>query len=140
MSKTATAVVTVANKLGLHARPATLFAEVASGVEADIKVRRCDYGDPVDGKSIMQMMMLAATHGTDIEITAQGNDADKAVQTLDQDERLLLYRQAEEILVEDIPIIPLAYVRSHRLVKPWLKKVLVAPFWIFFKDVILEPH
>lgn len=82
MSKTASAVVTVANKLGLHARPATLFAEVAAGVDADIKVRRCDYGDPVDGKSIMQMMMLAATRGTEIEITASGHDAQEAVETL----------------------------------------------------------
>ncbi len=82
MSKTASAVVTIANKLGLHARPATLFAEIANGVEADIKVRRCDYGDAVDGKSIMQMMMLAATSGTRIEITAAGNDAPLALETL----------------------------------------------------------
>jgi len=51
-------------------------------VEADIKVRRCDYGDAVDGKSIMQMMMLAATTGTEIEITAAGNNASQAVETL----------------------------------------------------------
>ncbi len=82
MSRTASAVVIVANKLGLHARPATLFAGVASGVAADIKVRRCDYGDAVDGKSIMQMMMLAATHGTEIEISAEGSDAEQAVDTL----------------------------------------------------------
>lgn len=82
MSNTASAIVTIANKLGLHARPATLFAEMASGVEADIKVRRCDYGDAVDGKSIMQMMMLAATTGTEIEITAAGSDASQAVETL----------------------------------------------------------
>ncbi len=82
MSKTASAVVTVANKLGLHARPATLFAQTAAGVDAEIKVRRCDFGDAVDGKSIMQMMMLAATMGTEIEITATGSDADEAVETL----------------------------------------------------------
>ena len=82
MSETASAIVTVANKLGLHARPATLFAEMARGVDADIKVRRCDYGDAVDGKSIMQMMMLAATSGTRIEISAAGNDASQAVETL----------------------------------------------------------
>ncbi len=82
MSKTASAVVIVANKLGLHARPATIFAGIASGVEADIKVRRCDYGDTVDGKSIMQMMMLAATQGTKVEIVATGTDADKAITDL----------------------------------------------------------
>jgi phosphocarrier protein len=82
VSNTASAIVTIANKLGLHARPATLFAEMASGVGADIKVRRCDYGEAVDGKSIMQMMMLAATNGTEIEITAAGENASQAVETL----------------------------------------------------------
>ena len=82
MSKTATAVVTVANKLGLHARPATIFVEIASTLGSEISVRRCDQGDPVDGKSIMQMMMLAATEGTDIEITANGADAEEAVEAL----------------------------------------------------------
>ncbi|MBW8011254.1 MAG: hypothetical protein FVQ83_08445 [Chloroflexi bacterium] len=65
---------------------------------------------------------------------------DKAVQTLDQDERLLLYHQAEEMLVENVPIIPILYPRTHNLVKPWLKKVPVGSFWIFFKDVFLEKH
>ncbi len=82
VSKTATAVVTVANKLGLHARPATLFVENAAKRKSQITVRRCDQNDPVDGKSIMQMMMLAATRGTELEIAATGVDADKAVKAL----------------------------------------------------------
>ena len=82
MSKTASAVVTVTNKLGLHARPATLFVETAAGSRSNIAVRRCDHGDPVDGKSVMQMMMLAATQGTRIEITATGCDADQTVDAL----------------------------------------------------------
>ena len=82
MSKTASTVVTVSNKLGLHARPATLFAETAKSVSADVTVRRCDQGDTVDGKSVMQMMMLAATQGTRIEITANGADAEEAVRRL----------------------------------------------------------
>ena len=82
MSQTASAVVTVANKLGLHARPATLFVQTAATAEADITVRRTDQKETVDGKSIMQMMMLAATKGTKIEITARGSDARDAVATL----------------------------------------------------------
>ncbi len=82
MSQTASAVVTVANKLGLHARPATLFAETASSLNAEIKVRRCDGGDSVDGSSIMQMMLLAATQGTQIEITATGPDPQQALGAL----------------------------------------------------------
>ena len=82
MSKTASAVVTVVNKLGLHARPATLFQQTASTFEASITVRRVDQDDPVDGKSVMQMMMLAGTKGTKIEITADGKDAKQAIAAL----------------------------------------------------------
>ncbi len=82
MCQTVSAVVTVANKLGLHARPATLFAETASSLGADIKVRRCDGGDWVDGSSIMQMMLLAATEGTEIEITATSADSQKVLDAL----------------------------------------------------------
>jgi len=82
VSKTASATVVIDNKLGLHARPAMLFVEAATVYEADVKVRRTDHSEAVDGKSIMQMMMLAATHGTEIEIVATGTDADQAVSGL----------------------------------------------------------
>ena len=59
-----------------------IFVEAASKLEARVTVRRCDQDDVVDGKSIMQMMMLAATQGTDLEITATGPGADKAVNVL----------------------------------------------------------
>jgi phosphocarrier protein len=79
---TASATVTIKNRLGLHARPAMLFVEAASAFKAEIHVRRIDQSETVDGKSIMQMMMLAATQGTEIEITANGNDADAALDDL----------------------------------------------------------
>ena len=82
LSKTCMATVTINNKLGLHARPAMLFVESASTYESEIRVRRSDHREPVDGKSIMQMMMLAATHGTEVEITATGADAESAVERL----------------------------------------------------------
>ncbi len=59
-----------------------IFVEAASKLESDVTVRRCDQDDAVDGKSIMQMMMLAATRGTELEIAATGVDADKAVKAL----------------------------------------------------------
>jgi phosphocarrier protein len=59
-----------------------IFVELACGFQADISVRRTDQQESVDGKSIMQMMMLAATKGTEIKITAAGADARKAVQQL----------------------------------------------------------
>lgn len=83
MSYAKTVKVTISNRLGLHARPAMVFVETAMKYSCDIIVRRCDQKETVDGKSIMQLMMLAATHGTEIEITAKNHDdADAAVQDL----------------------------------------------------------
>jgi len=56
-----------------------LFVETALEFESSVRVRRTDHGDWVDGKSIMQMMMLAGTQGTDIEVCANGDDAEQAI-------------------------------------------------------------
>ncbi|MCH2146899.1 MAG: HPr family phosphocarrier protein [Phycisphaerales bacterium] len=79
---TATTTVTVSNKLGMHARPAMLLAEVAGKFNSSITVSH-DEHDPVDAKSIMQLMLLAATKGTALHITADGDDASEAVQELE---------------------------------------------------------
>jgi phosphocarrier protein HPr len=76
------AIVTISNRLGLHARPAMVFVETAGKCKSKITVKRCDQDETVDGKSIMQMMMLAATMGTPIEIIAEGDDAEEAVASL----------------------------------------------------------
>ena len=81
LSTTATITVKIPNRLGMHARPATMFAEIAGQFEADITVAHGEH-DPVDGKSIMQLMMLAATQGTDLVITANGDDASDAIDEL----------------------------------------------------------
>ncbi|MCI0365339.1 MAG: HPr family phosphocarrier protein [Phycisphaerales bacterium] len=83
MSNAETAKVTIVNRLGLHARPAMVFVEVATKYKADVSVRRCDQNESVDGKSIMQLMMLAATQGTQIEISAKNDpDAKEAIRDL----------------------------------------------------------
>ena len=74
--------VKILNKLGLHARPAMTFAEKASEFSSDIVVRRTDSTDTVDGKSIMQILMLAATCGTELEIQADGDDAKASLAAL----------------------------------------------------------
>lgn len=74
--------VIIKNKLGLHARPAMMFVETASKYQAEVSVCRTDQSEPVDGRSIMQMMMLAATEGTQLEISATGEDAENAVEAL----------------------------------------------------------
>ncbi len=73
---------TIKNKLGLHARPAMMFVETASKYQAEVSVCRTDQSEPVDGRSIMQMMMLAASEGTELEISATGEDAENAVEAL----------------------------------------------------------
>lgn len=84
MSQRAETSVSVGNRLGLHARPAMAFVETASGFSAKVNVRRADGDEIVDGKSIMHMMMLAATKGTELVISAEGDDAESAVASLKQ--------------------------------------------------------
>lgn len=77
---TCTAKVTITNRLGLHARPAMCFVDAATAFNSNVTVKRQD--QCVDGKSIMQMMMLAATKGTELEIVCEGDDADAAIKSL----------------------------------------------------------
>lgn len=72
----------IQNKLGLHARPAMTFTDTASKFAASVTVRRCDSDERVDGKSIMQMLLLAGTHGTELEICAEGADEQQAIVAL----------------------------------------------------------
>ncbi|MHC4260661.1 MAG: HPr family phosphocarrier protein [Planctomycetota bacterium] len=72
--------VEIRNADGLHMRPAMQFVDVASGFECDIIVSNSE--NNVDGKSIMQMSMLAATCGTKLRIKAEGADATQAVDAL----------------------------------------------------------
>lgn len=72
--------VTIRNRLGLHARPAMAFVDLANTFDSDIQVHKGK--QVVDGKSIMQMMMLAAVQGTDLNIHADGPDAAKAIKAL----------------------------------------------------------
>ena len=66
---------------------------------------------------------------------------EEARRVMDQTERIRLYRQAEQILVEEAPIMPVAYGRRQGLVKPWVKQLSGAAIGSFsLKDVILEPH
>jgi phosphocarrier protein HPr len=74
--------VTLTNRQGLHARPAHLFVQTANSYASDIRVRRVDQDEAVDGKSIMGMMMLAAEPGTELELAATGPDADALLRAL----------------------------------------------------------
>ena len=68
---------TIRNKMGMHARPAAQFVKRASKYQCDVWVEKDD--EPVNGKSIMGLMMLAAGKGSRLQVFAEGVDADKAV-------------------------------------------------------------
>lgn len=80
MEQTLSRQVVVNNPQGLHARPADLFVKLAKQYQAQISVvcRR----ERVDGKSILDMMTLAATAGTELTIEATGADAVEALDAL----------------------------------------------------------
>jgi len=82
--------ITIVNKLGLHARAAVKFVNLAKQFDAEIQLtanHRC-----VNGKSIMGIMMLAASRGTPVVISAEGRDEEEALNRL---ERLILERFGE---------------------------------------------
>lgn len=72
--------VIVSNKLGLHARASAQLVNLASGFASNIRLEL--NGQSVDAKSIMGIMMLAATTGSLINVTAEGTDAEDAVERI----------------------------------------------------------
>jgi phosphocarrier protein len=74
--------VTIANRNGLHARPAAEIVKAAARFKSEITLAREDL--EVNGKSIMGVMMLAAECGTTITLRAVGPDAEEAVASLAQ--------------------------------------------------------
>ena len=77
---TASREIVVSNKLGLHARPAMQFVDAANQFTSKITVHKGgEEPYEADGKSVMQMIILAATEGTPMRIEAAGDDADEAV-------------------------------------------------------------
>jgi len=73
---------TIVNKLGLHARAAAKLIDLASGFESRIRIFRDER--EADAKSIMKVMMLAASKGKSIEVVAQGADATEAVDAIER--------------------------------------------------------
>ncbi|HEU5070938.1 MAG TPA: HPr family phosphocarrier protein [Verrucomicrobiae bacterium] len=72
----------VLNKLGIHARPAALFAKTANRFKSDVFVEKD--GETINAKSIMGLMMLAAGPGSKLLIIAQGPDAAEAVKAIEE--------------------------------------------------------
>ena len=72
--------ITISNKLGLHARAAAKLVGVASGYGAEIVLEK--QGQRVNGKSIMGVMMLAASQGSVLRITVEGDGEEEAMHAL----------------------------------------------------------
>lgn len=73
--------VTIINKLGLHARAAAKFVGVANRYPCAVRVGRCP-ATLVDGKSIMAVMMLAASKGTTVHLDTEGEQEEDALNAL----------------------------------------------------------
>ena len=80
MTQSVRRTVDIRNKLGMHARAASVFVQTASRYKCEVWVERD--GNRVNGKSIMGVLMLAASCGTTIDIEVTGEDAEPAAEAL----------------------------------------------------------
>ena len=71
---------TIKNKLGLHARPASLFVQTAAKFDCDITVQKEE--ETANGKSLMSLLVLSAPFGSKLRISANGPDAEEALKAL----------------------------------------------------------
>jgi phosphocarrier protein HPr len=74
--------IAIVNRLGLHARPAALFAQVANRFRADVWVEKDS--TQVNGKSILGLMMLGASQGSKLRIRVEGQDAYEAMRKIER--------------------------------------------------------
>ena len=77
-------IATIASRVGLHARPAAIFAEAAGNEDLEVTIAR--EGEPVedamDASSILSLMGLGAEHGTKVVLRAEGDGAESVLETL----------------------------------------------------------
>ena len=74
--------VTIVNRLGLHARAAAKLVRTATAFECSLRLVRADRSASADAKSILSVLMLAASRGTELIVTADGADERKALDAL----------------------------------------------------------
>ncbi|RSN55558.1 MULTISPECIES: HPr family phosphocarrier protein [Actinomadura] len=74
--------VRIESKVGLHARPAALFVQTAAKAPMNVTVAKRG-GDPVNAKSILAVLGLDARHGEEVVISAEGEDADALLDSLE---------------------------------------------------------
>ena len=72
--------VTIENKLGLHARAATKLAMLAQQFSASVTIQQAD--KTADADSVMALLMLASNQGKNVDVFAEGDDAEQAVEAI----------------------------------------------------------
>jgi phosphocarrier protein HPr len=72
----------ITNRLGLHARAAALLVRTATAFQSSIRLERVDGTATADAKSILSVLMLAASRGTELRTTADGSDEIEAMREL----------------------------------------------------------
>ena len=75
---------TVRARLGLHARAAAKLVRVASGFDSRVELKRVDSGVSADAKSILSVLMLAASRGTSLQASVDGSDEEAAMAAIDE--------------------------------------------------------
>jgi len=86
-----TRTLTVTNLLGIHARAAARLVALTSRYQARVLLSRPDRREAIDGKSILGVLMLAASRGTQLVVTVEGADENEAMAAIEQ-----LFRQQFE--------------------------------------------
>jgi len=77
-------ILTVKGQLGLHARAAAKVVRIASRFDSSLRLERMDDGASADAKSILNVLMLAASRGTQLRAIAEGSDEQEAIKALDE--------------------------------------------------------
>ena len=95
-----------------------------------------DYPDPDDVLRVQWWLGFGGWHNE-----VYNKLVEDARRVMDQAERMRMYQQADKILIEDVPVLPLSYGCFHMLVKPWVRNLFTSPLkWWSWKDVIIEDH
>lgn len=74
----------IKSRLGLHARAAAKLVRLASGYQSQVLLRRVDGSATADAKSILSVLMLAASRGTALQASVEGIDEEAAMNAIDQ--------------------------------------------------------
>jgi phosphotransferase system HPr (HPr) family protein len=74
--------IVITNRLGLHARAAAALVRTANRFQSFLRVERLDGSATADAKSILSVLMLAASRGTELRLTADGSDEREAIEAL----------------------------------------------------------